>query len=68
MTKKMYRVVTEWDMGMKDYVYKSRKGAWRDLETAHRFMGPEGSFEDYVEEGLYSVEELEVVEFDFDNE
>ena len=66
MTKKMYRVVTEWDMGMELNVYKSEKGAWRDLKTAHDFMGVEGSFEDCIEEGFYSVEELEVVGFDFD--
>ena len=64
MSKKMYRVITEWDMGMELKVYKSKDDAWRDLERAHDFMGVEDSFEDCVEGGLYSVEELKLVEFD----
>lgn len=64
MTKKMYRVETEWDMGMELNVYKSREDAWKDLKRAHDFMDVEGSFEDCVEYGEYSVEELELVEFD----
>ena len=66
MTKKMYRVVTEWDMGMELKVYKSREDAWRDLKKAHENLegGDEDTVEECVEGGFYSVEELELVEFD----
>lgn len=64
MTKKMYRAITEWDMGMEFYVYKSRDDAWRDIQETHEAIPIEGSFDECVEDGFYSVETLEVVEFD----
>ena len=64
MTKKMYRAITEWDMGMRFYIYKSKEDAWRHMKEIHEFMDVEGSFDECVEDGFYSVETLEVVEFD----
>ena len=70
MSKKMYRVITEWDMGMELNIYKSIEDAWRDLRRVHDSMvtqvqiSPDFDFEYCRESGLYSVEELELVEFD----
>lgn len=72
MSKKMYRLETEFDMGVADYVFKSREDAWRKMKEVHDYgqkcgwfaCEDEDSFNCYVEEGLYSVETLELIEFD----
>ena len=35
MTKKMYRLQTDFNMGVDDYVFKSREDAWRKMKEAH---------------------------------
>lgn len=59
--KTVYKIKCEWDLGLNDQVYKSKKqardSADRELKELHLY-GEGDTFESFEKEGLISIKEL----------
>ena len=56
----MFRIESEWDLGLADRVYGTKEAAMGDLRREHRLQGIRESVESCFADGLYSLKELSV--------